>query len=42
MRNAYKVWSESLNGGDNLEDFDVDERILLKMDLGEIEWEDVD
>jgi hypothetical protein len=30
MRNAYKFWSESLNGRDNLEGLDVDGRTILE------------
>jgi len=30
MTNEYKLWSENLKGIDNLEDLDIDKRIILK------------
>jgi hypothetical protein len=34
MRNAYKIWLESLTGRDHLEDLSIDEKIVLKWILG--------
>jgi hypothetical protein len=34
MRNAYKVWSENLKGGDFSADLGVDWRIILRWILG--------
>jgi hypothetical protein len=37
-----KFWSGSIKQKYHLEDQDIDQRIILKMDLTEIGWEHVD
>jgi hypothetical protein len=40
-RNSYKILVENLKGRDHSEDTGVDGRIILKMNLKEIGWEDL-
>jgi hypothetical protein len=35
------IWLENLKGRDHSEDLDVDGRIILKMHMKQIGWEDV-
>jgi hypothetical protein len=42
MRNAYKILAGKPEGRDHSEDLGTDGRIIFRVDLGEIVWEDVD